>query len=358
MQHLREEDLPKKRKKRRRRRRRGGGGWIALAVVLGLFAAIVIGAAGFLSSKLARLDRDGYAEVVDESGNIVTIRQEPTSSDSTGSGVQSSAAKPKTGGVFGVLKGALGVGSKDVVNILLIGSDMRMKHTDDIGRGDVTMLCSLNTRTGAVKLVSFERGTGVPWEGHDWTMLTSFYRFNGPAATTRVVGECFQIDFDGYAHVDFDSFREIINAIGGVDVELDRAEAGALTNSAKQRYFKEGVNHLDGEAALDFCRLRSIDSNWQRTGRQRRTIQAVLTKAKGMNLKQLNDLADTVLPMIDTDLSNETITRLMMNLTKFAGATADQMVVPDRDHILPGGNGYNKADFEYESGRIRELLYN
>ena len=84
---------------------------------------------------------------------------------------------------------------------------MRIPNTDDIGRGDVTMLCSLNKKTGAVKLASFERGTGVPWEGHEWLMLTSFYRFNGPAATTEVLGECFQIDFDAYAHVDFDSFR-------------------------------------------------------------------------------------------------------------------------------------------------------
>ena len=116
------------------------------------------------------------------------------------------------------------------------------------------------------------------------------------------------------------------------------------------------MNHLDGEHALAFCRLRSIDSNWQRTGRQRRTIQAVLTKAKTLSLTQLNELADTVLPKIDTDLDNETITGIMMNALKFAGKTADQLVVPDQEHILPGGMGYNKADFDYEAERIRLFL--
>ena len=318
--------------RRRRRKRRHAGR--SLLVILCLLLLIVLGAAGVVSGKLARLDRDGFADVVDENGSIVSIQQ----------------GKTATGGVLGVLKGALGIGSKDTVNILLIGSDMRIPNTDDIGRGDVTMLCSLNKKTGAVKLASFERGTGVPWEGHEWLMLTSFYRFNGPAATTKVLGECFQIDFDAYAHVDFDSFREIIDTIGGVDVELTAGEADKLGLPYG------GMNHLDGKQALAFCRLRSIDSNWERTGRQRRTIQAVLTKAKTLSLTDLNDLADSVLPMIDTDLDNETITGLMMSLGKFAGKKADQLMVPDRDHILPGGMGYNKADFDYEAERIRVFL--
>lgn len=317
----------------RRRKRRSHAGR-SLLVLLCLLLLVVLAVAGVISGKLAHLDRDGYTDVVDENGNIVSIQQ----------------GKTRTGGVFGVLKGALGIGSKDVVNILLIGSDMRIPNTDDIGRGDVTMLCSLNKKTGAVKLASFERGTGVPWEGHEWLMLTSFYRFNGAVATTKVLGDCFKVDFDGYAHVDFDSFREIIDTIGGVDVELTAGEADKLGLPYA------GMNHLDGAHALHFCRLRSIDSNWERTGRQRRTIQAVLTKARTMKLTDLNELADTVLTMIDTDLDNETITGLMMSLGKFAGKTADQLVVPDQGHILPGGMGYNKADFDYEAERIRLFL--
>lgn len=319
--------------KKRKQKKKGGFGR-ALLILLCLFLILVIGAAGFLSSKLGLLDRDGYTEAVDEEGNIVSVGD--------GSG--------RTGGIVGVIRGALGVGEKDVVNVLLIGSDMRIPHTDDIGRGDVTMLCSLNKKTGAVKLASFERGTGVPWEGHEWLMLTSFYRFNGAVATTRVLGDCFQIDFDGYAHVDFESFKDIVDAIGGVDVELTAGEADAIGLPYG------GMNHLDGDHALAFCRLRRIDSNWQRTGRQRRTLQAVLQKAKGMSLTELSGLADTVLPMIDTNLDNETLTGLMMNLTKFAGKTADQLMVPDQEHILPGGMGYNKVDFDYEAGRIREFL--
>ncbi len=321
--------------KRKRRKKRRGGAGRALLVLLCVLLILILGAAGFLSSKLKLLDRDGFTDAVDEQGNIISVGEKP---------------EKKNSGIVGVLKGALNIGSDDVVNILLIGSDMRIPNTDDIGRGDVTMLCSLNKKTGAVKLASFERGTGVPWEGHPWIMLTSFYRFNGAVATTKVLGECFEIDFNGYAHVDFESFREIIDAIGGVDVELSPGEAGRLG------FPYSGMNHLDGEHALAFCRLRSLDSNWERTGRQRKTIQAVLTKAKSLSIPELNQLANTVLPMIDTDLDNETIMSLMMNLGKFAGSTADQLMVPDREHLLPGGMGYNKADFAYEAERIRQFI--
>ncbi len=322
---------------KRRTKKRGGVGRVLL-ILLVLVLLLAVGAAAVLSSKLGRLDRDGYTEVVNEEGEIVSVKQEKTGSGSNG--------------VLGIIKGVTGIGSKDVVNILLIGSDMRIPNTEDIGRGDVTMLCSLNKKTGAVKLASFERGIGVPWPEYryEYIMLTSFYRFNGAAATVRVLGDCFQIDFDGYAHVDFDSFREVIDAIGGVDIELSPGEAGSIG------FPYSGMNHLDGDHALLFCRLRSIDSNWERTGRQRRTIQAVLSKARGMSLPELNKLANTVLPMIDTDLDDETISGLMLSLGKFAGAQTEQLMVPDRGNILPGGFGCNMIDFEAEAARIKAFL--
>ena len=81
---------------RRRRRKRSHAGR-TLLVILCLLLVLVLGAAGAVSGKLARLDRDGFVDVVDENGSIVSIQQ----------------GKTATGGIFGVLKGALGIGSKD-----------------------------------------------------------------------------------------------------------------------------------------------------------------------------------------------------------------------------------------------------
>ena len=246
-----------------------------------------------------------------------------------------------------------------IVNILFIGSDMRIPYTEDIGRGDVTMICSLNKKTGGIKLASIERGTAMPWEGHGDVMITSYYRYNGALATQEVVERMFQVDLDGYAHVDFDSFRDIVDAVGGVDIELSDMEAMGVNMEVNGWPYQAGVNHLDGEAALAFCRLRNIDDNWNRTGRQRRTIQAILTKSRDLNLSELNELADVVLPMIDTNLSNSEITGLLLAAGKFSGAQIEQMVLPDKDKTWGdfGYEGVNRCDYEYESQRLHEFLY-
>ena len=256
------------------------------------------------------------------------------------------------------VKNLLPGGEGDTVKVLLIGSDQRMADGSDIGRGDVTMLCALNKKTGAIKLVSFERSLGVPWPGHGDVMLTSFYRFNGAAATVENLSELFDVKIDGYAHVDFDTFRQIIETIGGVDVELSAEEAYGVNSALGWSACGEGENHMDGAAALAFCRLRAIDDNWNRTGRQRRVIQAILTKSKSLSLSELNELADTVLPLIDTDLSNSEIAGLLLSAGKFAGAETEQMMLPDRSKTWGdyGAEAVTRCDYDSETGRLRDFL--
>ena len=214
--------------KKRKQKKKGGFGR-ALLILLCLFLILVIGAAGFLSSKLGLLDRDGYTEAVDEEGNIVSVGD--------GSG--------RTGGIVGVIRGALGVGEKDVVNVLLIGSDMRIPHTDDIGRGDVTMLCSLNKKTGAVKLASFERGTGVPWEGHEWLMLTSFYRFNGAGSWTN------SMKTGDYVKKQNDYARAMRAMYEGFDRVTDGRYHREAVSASHRLYFLTRVNLRDFDGIFD-----------------------------------------------------------------------------------------------------------
>ena len=150
------------------------------------------------------------------------------------------------------------------------------------------------------------------------------------------------MDIAGYAHVDFDTFSQLVDAVGGVDIELTDAEAWALGATT-------GWNHMDGKLALSYCRLRSIDSNWQRIARQRTTVQAILNQVRNMNLAELNALAETVLPLIHTDLSKAEITSLLLSAPKFLGSTAEQMAVPD--------NNNQNCDFQYETDRLRAFLY-
>lgn len=248
-----------------------------------------------------------------------------------------------------------------IINILLIGTDELLPDSDDLGRGDVTMLCSLDRESGGVKLVSFERSTAVPWQGHGDVMLTNSFTYGGAELTTDSVRNCFRVDIAGYVHFDFDSFSEIIDALGGIDVELTAQEAAALTEDTyTQIWFSEGMNHLDGDGALRLCRLRRIDDNWERTARQRRTVQAVLTRAKSLRLTQIDDVAAAVLPHIDTDLSARQLAALLLAAPRFIGAQAQQMTIPDRSRIWMH-DGYDDdvtgCDYGYESERLRVFLY-
>lgn len=248
-----------------------------------------------------------------------------------------------------------------IINILLIGTDERLDGYDDLGRGDVTMLCSLDKSRGTVKLVSFERSTAVPWPGHGDVMLTNSYAYGGAELTKSCVENCFHVDIAGYIHIDFDGFKDVVDAMGGVDIELTRAEAEALTEDTYNSvWFSEGTNHLDGDGALRYCRLRRIDDNWARVARQRNTVQAILSKAKTLGLAEISKLAEVVLPMVDTDLSKRELASLLISAPKFIGATAEQMTIPDREHIWMydgADESVTGCDYGSESARLRNFLY-
>lgn len=142
-------------------------------------------------------------------------------------------------------------GSK-IINLLLVGSDKRIPNTDDIGRGDCEILCHMDSRRGVVRLVSIERAVGVPVKskgGYD--LITHAYRYDGGAVLSQTVSEMFDVELEGYVNVDYEAFEKIVDAIGGVDIELTEIEADALnglrlTNARTHTKVHEGVNHLDG----------------------------------------------------------------------------------------------------------------
>lgn len=94
------------------------------------------------------------------------------------------------------------------------------------------------------------------------------------------------------------SFVKIIDAVGGVDITMSDAEANLVVHSSG------GTYHLNGEQALTYSRIRYIDSDFYRTGRQRNVINAVFSKMKNMSLTEVLDLLDIVLPSLTTDMSN------------------------------------------------------
>lgn len=248
---------------------------------------------------------------------------------------------------------------EDVLNILLIGTDERTEAVNDAdafthlnqldgtedttefsedARADTLILVSLNIRDHTIRLVSIERGTGVPilldgYEGeYDW--ITHTFRYGGAKLAMDTVEDCFNVQVDHYVRVNFNSFVQIVDAVGGVDIEITELEAKALNWEVPSNSMlivnkvEPGLNHFDGYTALQYARLRKIDNDWKRIERQRTVIKAVLDQVKNASVVELDNLLNTVLPLVQTNFTKSEITALLVQLPGFLGAEVEQMSMP------------------------------
>lgn len=245
-----------------------------------------------------------------------------------------------------------------VINVLFLGTDFAVGADGNRGRADSNMLCSLDTRSGAIRLVSFERGIGVPVPGRGSDLLTHAYHWGGPELSQSIISQMFAVEVDGYAQVDFSSFADVIDAIGGVDVELTEMEAKALNGAIATNVWAwvevhEGMNHLCGHDALEYCRLRSIDSDWNRQMRQRKVLEQIQKSCRKMSPLQLVKLAGEVLPLVHTNLSRSDVKAILRALPKLMRGDVGQLQVPDKN----GGHGVIRCIPDYEARKIANFLY-
>ena len=244
-----------------------------------------------------------------------------------------------------------------VINVLFLGTDFALTDGDR-GRADSNMLCSLNTNTGDIRLISFERGIGVPVPGRGADLLTHAYSWGGSGLSQAIISQMFCLSINGYVQVDFGSFAAVIDTLGGVEVELTELEAKALngaipTNVWTWKEVFEGWNHLGGHDTLEYCRLRSIDSDWDRQRRQRTVLEQLQNKLRSYSKRDLLKMANTILPMIHTNLSRDDVLDILQNLPKLMRGSISQLQVPDKNF----SEGYIRCIPEYESKKIANFIY-
>ena len=247
----------------------------------------------------------------------------------------------------------------DVLNILLIGTDERTEAVNDAdafthlnqldgtkdttefsddARADSLILVSLDIKDHKIRLVSIERGTGVPIlldgyeDQYDW--ITHTFRYGGAKLTMDTVEDCFNVQVDHYVRVNFNSFVQIVDAVGGVDIDITDMEAKALNWEVPSNsmlivnHVDPGLNHFDGYTALQYARLRKIDNDWHRIERQRTVIQAVLNQIKSASVTDLDNLLNTLLPLVQTNFTKSEIAALLVQLPGFLGCDVEQMSMP------------------------------
>ncbi len=178
------------------------------------------------------------------------------------------------------------------INILLMGSDASDPELP--GRTDTMIIASVNMIDGRLKLTSIMRDTYVPIAGHAKNKITSANWFGGVDLALKTVNEAFDMNITHYAMVDFSSFAYLVEELGGVDMPVSEVEMkymNQLMEDMRVLYpeielekndlmeFGESV-HLDGMQTLAYSRIRKLDSDFQRTGRQRMVLSAILQKLR------------------------------------------------------------------------------
>lgn len=191
----------------------------------------------------------------------------------------------------------------DIENILILGTDSRNVQKER-GRSDSIIVASFNKRTKQVKLVSFLRDTYIPIEGHGWNRINAAYAVGGVALCVNTINDLFGLDIQKFVIVNFSGASTFVDACGGVDMALTQKEINYLLNLKDEfPQNSDGTYHLDGKVALDYMRMRKIDSDFGRTERQRKTMMAIYSQAMARkDVTQMYNLVREGFNLVKTNL--------------------------------------------------------
>lgn len=226
-----------------------------------------------------------------------------------------------------------------ILNVMLFGEDNR-KDGEEQGRSDTMLMLSVDNRHKKLKLTSFMRdmlvtipGVNDAGQSYGLDKLNASYTYGGPELTIKTIESNFGIDIDRYAVVDFESFKNIIDTLGGIDIELTQDEIDYINfqtyinGQSDERYEitdEPGMIHLNGRQALWYSRDRGYQDeshpefvvsgdDFDRTARQRNLLRTLMRNLKKANLGQIVNIVGQIGPMITTNLKKDEITTLVAN---------------------------------------------
>ncbi len=264
------------------------------------------------------------------------------------------------------------VSESHVKNILLIGAD---KEKGGASRSDSIMIASVNKRTGQITVVSILRDTHLDVPGYRESKINAAYAWGGANLLVQTIEQNFGIKIDDYATVNFEMFTALIDGLGGIEVDVTEDEADYINNrhrygsEEKPEHVESGENvHLSGYQALWYARIRKLDSDFNRTERQRKVISAIVKDVKGklnpIGIFGLISTAKDVAPYIETTLSTVDFWSLMVSLmscvTK-SGTDMDKLLVSAQipfENTWWYSSQWDGSSISINVEENKELLYN
>ncbi len=224
----------------------------------------------------------------------------------------------------------------NIKNVLFLGVD----SDSGVGRSDCMMLISVDANTGKIKQTSFMRDNWFEIPGYGTNKLNAAYAFGGAALTIKTIENTFGIKIDKYISVDFSTFKEVIDNLGGVDVNITADEAGYINwqinkngqSSVGLVSTSGGVTHLNGQQVLWLCRDRGGNGfggdDFTRSARQRRVIRSLVGTYKNYTPDKVLSTIRILRKKVKTNLTGEEFKWFASNSTRFFGFKFQERCVP------------------------------
>lgn len=270
-----------------------------------------------------------------------------------------------------------------IMNIALFGIDTRSDSGQSAFKGlsDSIMILSINTGTGDIKLISVMRDSFVEVPGYKRPQkINSAYSLGGPSLAIKTLNQNFGLDIKEYATVNFFGMAEIIDAVGGIEIDVIERELKNLNQSVDEQcdilgisrknhhVQKAGKQNLTGIQAVAWARIRKVSTSegvsddYGRTDRQRVVMEQLLNKALATDIGKYPTLIKAILPHLETSLSfNEVLslaTHVLGNKVQF-----EQTRVPQTKYVINGGLYVSYAgsvvyyDLDYAEKIIHAVIY-
>lgn len=308
-----------------------------LCVALGIVLAVMIGATAFAGHLMNRLNYEETEQTATTLPTEELAAMEQTAPPLEGFTVPQLEPVDVDFGTGPQIE----LGGGNLVNILLIGQD---SAAETGARSDTIILCTFNKEKNTITMTSFLRDLYVRIPGYGKDRINAAFSLGGTELLNKTLQENFGVEVDGNVRVDFSRFQQIIDLLGGVTLELTKAEAAFINKHVKDSDVTEGENLLNGKQALMYARNRhDVDGDFSRTSRQRKLLSALIDAYKSKKMIEMLSLVNDILPMITTDISKTDLTAYAVTLFPML-STAEI-----KTQHIPVSGGYYHANINEKS---------
>lgn len=255
------------------------------------------------------------------------------------------------------------------INIALFAVDRRTEQ--EAGNSDVVMIISIDQLNGKIKMASIMRDTYVKIEGKGMDKINAAYAIGGPQLAIKTINQNFDLDIKDYMNVDFYGAAKIVDALGGIMVNVKTEELPYLNNYLDELAIYEkipavhvqdpGLQKLNGKQTAAYTRIRAVGKgDYERTERQRSVLVSIFDKLKGSGQEIFPVFASQVLPNIETSMANFTLLNFAGSILNSKNKTIEQARFPlDKEGVGKRINNiwYLTTDLKTTTSSLHNFIY-